>query len=343
MTQTILFLHGGGRGAYEADAKLVAFLRDALGSDYDVHYPQMPNADSPKYAAWRDRIQSELGSLQGDVMLVGHSLGGSVLLKFLSEEKVDKSIAGLFLLAPPYWGTPDWEVDEYTLAADFAARLPDMPRIVLYHSRDDKVVPFAHQALYAQQLLHATVRPFDDRGHQFQDDLSAVVADIQRAMQSHSPLNLSFPSERELVLTRTFNAPRARLFAAMTQPEHVRQWYGRRSDEMIVCEIDLRVGGHWRFAVRAEDGNEYAFSGEYREITPPERVVFTEEFETMPGTGYVVTSTFTEEAGKTTLHSHILYQSQAHRDGHLGSGMEAGASETYDRLAEYLTAMERAQ
>lgn len=152
-------------------------------------------------------------------------------------------------------------------------------------------------------------------------------------------LMLTFPSERELVMTRSFDAPRALLFAAMTQPEHVRQWYGRRADAMTVCEIDLRVGGRWRFAVRAEDGNEYAFSGEYREITPPERIVFSEEFEAMPGTGYVVTSTFSEEAGKTTLHNHILYQSQAHRDGHVGSGMETGASETYDRLAEHLTTL----
>lgn len=157
--------------------------------------------------------------------------------------------------------------------------------------------------------------------------------------QTSSSLTLTFPSERELVMTRVLNAPRELVFVAMTQPEHVRHWYGLREHTMTVCEIDLRVGGRWRFVTQMEGGSEFAFSGVYQEITPPERVVFTEGFEALPGHDYVVTSTFTEEDGKTTLTNHILYQSQADRDGHVGSGMEAGANVSYDRLAEHLARM----
>jgi uncharacterized protein len=103
-------------------------------------------------------------TMEGMVYLVGHSLGGSVLLKYLAEAGMDRvlvptpasiTIAGLFLLAVPFWGTPDWEVDAYALPEGFAARLPPGLPVLLYHCRDDAVVPFAHLALYAQHLPHA--------------------------------------------------------------------------------------------------------------------------------------------------------------------------------------------
>ena len=114
-------------------------------------------------------------------------------------------------------------------------------------------------------------------------------------------LKLAFPSDRETVITRTFAAPRKLVFAAMTQPEHVRQWYGLHDQTMKVCEIDLRVGGKWRYVVQMPDGNEFAFSGEYLEITPPERLVSTEWFEAIPGSVYVATVTFPEQDCTTTL------------------------------------------
>lgn len=176
----VLFVHGGGEGAHEADKKLAANLREALGTAYDVRCPKMPDEDGPEYVAWRDRISQELAALDGEVILVGHSLGGSILLKHLSEETMEKPVAGLFLVAPPYWGTEDWEVGEYELREDFASRLPgDLP-IFLYHSRDDEFVPFEHLALYAQKLPRATIREFDGRGHQFEDDMSEVARDIGR-------------------------------------------------------------------------------------------------------------------------------------------------------------------
>src|SRR5918992_19121 len=178
MRKQVLFIHGGGEGAYEEDRKLAASLQDALGAAYDVRYPKMPDEDSPVYEAWKGRIARELDALKGEVILVGHSLGGSILLKYLSEGEVEKHVVGLFLVATPYWGVEDWEVGEYALREDFASKIPKEMTVFVYHSRDDEVVPFAHAALYEQKLPRATVREFDGRGHQFGEDLSEVARDI---------------------------------------------------------------------------------------------------------------------------------------------------------------------
>ena len=123
--------------------------------------------------------RKKLAALYGEVILVGHSLSASILLKYLSEVKAEKPVAGLFLIAPPYWGAEDWEVEEYALQESFASKLPkDLP-IFFYHSRDDEVVPFAYLALYEEKLPQATVHEFDGRGHQFDDDLSEVARDIK--------------------------------------------------------------------------------------------------------------------------------------------------------------------
>jgi predicted alpha/beta hydrolase family esterase len=179
MKKQVLFVHGGGEGAHEEDKKMAASLQDALGAAYDVRCPKMPDEDSPAYKAWRERIAQELAAMDGEVVLVGHSLGGSILLKYLSEEKVEKPVAGIFLVAPPYWGAEDWEVGEYELQKGFASKLPEDSPVFLYHSRDDEWVPFAHLALYAENLPQATIREFDGRGHQFDDDLSEVARDIE--------------------------------------------------------------------------------------------------------------------------------------------------------------------
>jgi predicted alpha/beta hydrolase family esterase len=180
MKSRVLFIHGGGEGAYEEDRRLVESLQDALGTAYDVRCPKMPDQDRPVYQAWKERIAKELEALEGEVILVGHSLGGSILLKYLSEEEVEKPILGLFLVATPYWGVEDWEVGEYALREDFASRIPKEIAVFLYHSRDDEVVPFAHAALYAEKLPRATVREFGGRGHQFGEDLSEVARDVGR-------------------------------------------------------------------------------------------------------------------------------------------------------------------
>lgn len=174
----VLFVHGAGGEAFEEDKPMVLSLREALGPDFEVAYPEMPDGAAPEYGAWSARISRELSALGGGVILVGHSLGASVLLKHLSEEQVEEPIAGVFLLATPYWEPDGWDVPEYGLREDFPASLPEEVPVFLYHSRDDEVVPFAHLALYAGQIPHATVREFEGGGHQLDDDLSEVADDI---------------------------------------------------------------------------------------------------------------------------------------------------------------------
>ena len=150
------------------------------------------------------------------------------------------------------------------------------------------------------------------------------------------------PSDREIVLTRLFDAPRRLVFDAMSKPEHVRRWWGQLGEgySVPVCEIDFRPGGAWRFVNRHPQG-EAAFHGVYREITPPERVVFTEIFEMFPDVESVVTSVLTEEGTKTRLTATCLYPSKDVRDMVIKSGMARGAGISYDRLEDLVGELQR--
>ena len=141
------------------------------------------------------------------------------------------------------------------------------------------------------------------------------------------------PSDREIVLTRLFDAPRRLVFEAMTKPEHVKRWWGILDERhsVPVCEIDLRPGGKWRFVGRGPQG-DYGFHGVYREIVVPERVVFTEIFDPFPDAESVVTSVLTEEGARTRLTATCVYPSLEVRDMVIQSGMTRGASISYDRL-----------
>jgi uncharacterized protein YndB with AHSA1/START domain len=156
-----------------------------------------------------------------------------------------------------------------------------------------------------------------------------------------SALTVTLPSDLEILLTRVFEAPRRLVFEAVTRPEHVVRWWGPRGTTLVVCEMDVRPGGSWRFVLRGLDGNDHPFRGEYHEIVPPERVVstFIYDVEGIRDFPALETITFDEEDGKTTLRVRVLHQSKEARDGHLHSGMEKGAAETYDRLAELLQTM----
>ncbi len=174
----VLFIQGAGQGAHEMDGKLVASLRNALGAEYDVLYPKMPEEEDAGYEAWKAQLSKELAASEGKIILAGHSAGAAILLKYLSEERVARPIAGIFLIAAPYFGAEKWQVDKVTLAEDFASRLPKGAPLFFYHSRDDETVPFAHLALYAKKIPQATIREFVGRGHQFSNDLSEVAADM---------------------------------------------------------------------------------------------------------------------------------------------------------------------
>ena len=145
------------------------------------------------------------------------------------------------------------------------------------------------------------------------------------------------PSDREITLTRLFDAPRHLVFEAMTKPEHVRRWWGALDNRysVIVCEIDLRPGGAWRYVGRGPKG-EFAFRGVYREIAAPGRLVYTEIYEPFPDGESVVTQVLTEEGGKTRLTLTAEYPSKDVRDTVLKTGMEKGAAVSYDRLEDIL-------
>ena len=147
---------------------------------------------------------------------------------------------------------------------------------------------------------------------------------------------LTTPSDREIVMTRVFDAPRDLVFDAHSSCEHMSNWWGPRKYDFASCEIDFRPGGRWRIVHRGPDGEIPAFRGEFREIVRPERIVWTFEWEGAPGHVSLGTVTFEEHDGKTTLTSTALFDSVEDRDGMLQSGMEEGAVETWDRLAEYL-------
>jgi uncharacterized protein YndB with AHSA1/START domain len=153
---------------------------------------------------------------------------------------------------------------------------------------------------------------------------------------SDSKLTMTTPSEREIVLTRVFDAPRDLVFEAHSSCEHMSNWWGPRKYEFASCEIDFRPGGTWRIVHRGPDGEEYGFHGEFREIVRPERIVWTFEFEGAPGHVSVETLTLEEHDGKTTVTGKSVFDTVEARDGMIDSGMESGAAESYDRLDEYL-------
>lgn len=155
-------------------------------------------------------------------------------------------------------------------------------------------------------------------------------------MAGSGKMTVTTPSDTEIMMTRVFDAPRQLVFEAHTSAEHMRNWWGPRKYEVVSAEVDFRVGGKWRVVHRGPDGDEHAFRGEFREIVPPERIVWTFEYEGAPGDIAVETLTLEEHDGKTTLTTVSDAGSKEARDAMLGSGMQEGAEETWDRLEEYV-------
>ncbi len=173
----VLFVQGGGDGGYEVDAKLAASLQEALGTAYHVCYPHMPTEDTPDFG-WGRQIGKEIAAIQGEVILVGHSLGASMLLKYLSEHPISQPIGGIFLLATPFWsGDEEWQKG-LALREDFADKLPSGVPIFLYHNRDDEEVDISNLAAYTKKLPQAFIREAANGGHQFGNDLTRVALDI---------------------------------------------------------------------------------------------------------------------------------------------------------------------
>jgi uncharacterized protein YndB with AHSA1/START domain len=154
------------------------------------------------------------------------------------------------------------------------------------------------------------------------------------AVTSSRSAIVTLPTDEQILITREFDAPAHLVYEAYTTPEHIRRWWHAKCGEMTVADVDLRVGGGWRYAMVTPDGSEVGFHGEFREIVPNERIVSTEVFEGMPGAEALDTVTFAEVDGRTTLTILVQHTDKAGRDAHIESGMEDGLQNALDLLEE---------
>jgi uncharacterized protein YndB with AHSA1/START domain len=162
------------------------------------------------------------------------------------------------------------------------------------------------------------------------------------ATTSSATTKVTLPSDLEILVTREFDAPRDVVYKTMTDPKLIPQWWGPRRDTITVDKMEVRPGGKWRFVATQPDGTTYAFRGEYRELTPAEKIVQTFEFEPMAGHISVETATLTDlPGGRTLFTTRSAFTSKEDRDGMIESGMESGLRETYDRLDEVLAARKK--
>jgi uncharacterized protein YndB with AHSA1/START domain len=154
------------------------------------------------------------------------------------------------------------------------------------------------------------------------------------AVTSSGTASVTLPTDEQILIRREFDAPKHLVYKAVTTPELVKRWWHAKRGEVTVAEIDLRVGGTWRYVVATPDGIEVGFHGEYREIVPNERIVSTEVYEGFPDAAALNTVTLTEEDGRTTMTVLVQHETKAHRDAHIESGMEAGMQDAYDLLEQ---------
>ncbi len=180
MPKPVLFVQGGGAGAHREDAALAESLRAALGPEFGVSYPQMPMEDDPDQSRWASRIAHEMSQMGDGAILVGHSVGATILLTMLLEGGKHERIAGVMLLAAPFMGQGGWEVPGFALPRDSQDRFPAAVPLYFYHGEDDETVPFTHAELYARVFPRALLRRIQGCNHQFNEDLAIVAEDIVR-------------------------------------------------------------------------------------------------------------------------------------------------------------------
>jgi predicted alpha/beta hydrolase family esterase len=174
MTQ-VLFIQGGGDGTHdEWDDKLVDSLRRELGDAFEVRYPRMPVEDDPSAATWGPAIVREIGGLDDGSVVIGHSVGGTILVHTLAEHPPSVALAAIVLLAAPFVGDGGWPADEFELPADLDVRLPPDAAVHVFHGLDDDTVPPSHAELFARAIPQAQVHRLPGRDHQLGNDLRTV-------------------------------------------------------------------------------------------------------------------------------------------------------------------------
>ena len=176
----VLFIQGGGEGTHdEWDDKLVDSLRAELGDAYEVRYPRMPVENDPSYAAWVPTIRQAMATLEDGAVVVGHSVGGTILVHAISEEPPQVTLGGIVLVAAPFVGHGGWPGDEFQLGSDLGARLPQGVPVHVFHGLDDDTAPPEHADLYARAIPQAQVHRLPGRDHQLGNDLAEVASAIR--------------------------------------------------------------------------------------------------------------------------------------------------------------------
>lgn len=176
----VLFIQGGGAGTHdEWDDKLVDSLRRELGDGYEIRYPRMPAEDDPSYAAWGPAISEAIATLEHGAIVVGHSVGGTLLIHALAERPPDVSLTAIVLIAAPFVGVGGWPGEEFELPGNLGALLPAAVPVHVFHGLEDDEVPPAHADLYARAIPQAQLHRLPGRDHQLSNDLGDVATLIR--------------------------------------------------------------------------------------------------------------------------------------------------------------------
>jgi predicted alpha/beta hydrolase family esterase len=176
----VLFIQGGGAGVHdEWDDKLVDSLRRELGDGHEVRYPCMPDEEDPSYARWSTAVRREVAGLEDGAVVVGHSVGGSILIHALAEQPPERELAAIVLIAAPFVGAGGWPSDEFELQSDLGARLPHGAKVHVFHGLQDQIAPPSHAELYARAIPQAQLHLLPGRDHQLNNDLSEVAKAIR--------------------------------------------------------------------------------------------------------------------------------------------------------------------
>ncbi|WP_406067762.1 alpha/beta fold hydrolase [Micromonospora sp. NBC_01638] len=180
-TPQILFIQGAGAGTHdEWDNKLVDSLRRGLGNGYEIRYPRMPEEDDPSYATWSAAIRREIAALADGAVVVGHSVGATILVHALAERPPVRELTAIVLIAAPFVGPGGWPGDEFELPYDLGARLPRGVPVHVFHGLQDETAPPSHADLYARVIPQAQLHRLSGRDHQLDNDLSEVATVIGR-------------------------------------------------------------------------------------------------------------------------------------------------------------------
>jgi pimeloyl-ACP methyl ester carboxylesterase len=187
-TRQILFIQGGGAGAHdEWDDKLAESLRRELGGGHDVRYPRMPDEGSPSYARWSAAIRREMADLDDGSVVVGHSVGATILVNAVAEQPPERRLAAIVLIAAPFVGDGGWPSDEFEPASELGARLPPGVQVHVFHGLQDETAPPSHAGLYALAIPQAQMHKLPGRDHQLNNDLSEVAEAIRRKVPARRP------------------------------------------------------------------------------------------------------------------------------------------------------------